>query len=63
MRKIVVFMSMTLDGVMQAPERPNEDLRGNFQHRGWAFHMPIRNCPVQDPFGTKIFTISRLSRR
>jgi dihydrofolate reductase len=36
LRKIVVFNSLTLDGVMQAPARPDEDRRGGFQHGGWA---------------------------
>lgn len=36
MRKITVFESVTLDGVMQAPGRPDEDTRGGFQHGGWA---------------------------
>jgi dihydrofolate reductase len=36
MRKIVVFMNLTLDGVMQAPGRPDEDLREGFEHGGWA---------------------------
>jgi dihydrofolate reductase len=36
MRKIVVFTSVTLDGVMQAPGRPDEDRRGGFEHGGWA---------------------------
>jgi len=36
MGKIVVFESVTLDGVMQAPGRPDEDRRGGFQHGGWA---------------------------
>jgi dihydrofolate reductase len=36
MGKIVVFMSLTLDGVIQAPGRPDEDMRGGFQHGGWA---------------------------
>ena len=36
MRRIVVFESVTLDGVMQAPGRPDEDTRGGFQHGGWA---------------------------
>jgi dihydrofolate reductase len=35
MRKIVVNNNLTLDGVMQAPGRPDEDLRG-FEHGGWA---------------------------
>jgi dihydrofolate reductase len=36
MRKVVVFTNVTLDGVMQAPGRPDEDTRGGFQHGGWA---------------------------
>jgi dihydrofolate reductase len=36
MRKVVVFTSVTLDGVMQAPGRPDEDTRGGFAHGGWA---------------------------
>jgi dihydrofolate reductase len=36
MRKIVVFNSLTLDGVMQAPGRSDEDRRGGFEHGGWA---------------------------
>ncbi len=36
MSKVVVFMNLTLDGVMQAPGRPDEDRRGGFEHGGWA---------------------------
>jgi dihydrofolate reductase len=36
MRKIVVIEHVTLDGVMQAPGRPDEDDRGGFDHGGWA---------------------------
>lgn len=36
MRKVIVFTNLTLDGVMQAPGRPDEDTRGDFQHGGWA---------------------------
>jgi dihydrofolate reductase len=34
--KVVVFTHLTLDGVMQAPGRPDEDRRGGFAHGGWA---------------------------
>lgn len=34
--KIVVINNVTLDGVMQAPGRADEDTRGGFAHGGWA---------------------------
>ena len=36
MRKIVVVEHLSLDGVMQAPGRPDEDRTGGFTHGGWA---------------------------
>jgi dihydrofolate reductase len=36
MAKIIVNLSLTLDGVMQAPGRPDEDTRRGFQYGGWA---------------------------
>src|SRR5215212_1429875 len=42
MSKIIVFNSLTLDGVMQAPARTDEDVRGGFQYGGWA-------TPYADP--------------
>jgi dihydrofolate reductase len=42
MSRIVVFESLTLDGVMQAPGRLDEDPRGGFEHGGWA-------VPYADP--------------
>jgi dihydrofolate reductase len=35
MRKIVVLTFVTLDGVMQAPGGPDEDVASNFQYGGW----------------------------
>jgi dihydrofolate reductase len=36
MGRVVVFNHLTLDGVMQAPGRPDEDRRGGFEFGGWA---------------------------
>lgn len=40
MSRIVAFTNLTLDGVMQAPARPDEDRRGGFTHGGWATPYP-----------------------
>lgn len=42
MRKVVVTNNLTLDGVMQAPGRPDEDVRSGFDRGGWAL-------PYNDP--------------
>jgi dihydrofolate reductase len=36
MSRVVVINHVTLDGVMQAPGRADEDRRGGFEHGGWA---------------------------
>ena len=36
MRTISATLSMSLDGVIQAPGRPDEDTRGGFDRGGWA---------------------------
>ena len=42
MRKVIAFEILSLDGVMQAPGRLDEDRRGGFEHGGWAL-------PYADP--------------
>jgi dihydrofolate reductase len=49
MRKITVLSMMTLDGVMQAPGGPKEDISGGFKYGGWT-------APYQDEAGGKIFS-------
>ncbi|MFE7802384.1 dihydrofolate reductase family protein [Nocardia sp. NPDC057440] len=44
MSRIIAVESLTLDGVMQAPGRVEEDLRDGFRHGGWAHRY---NDPVQ----------------
>ena len=43
MSEVVVFTSVSLDGVMQAPGRPDEDTRDGFEHGGWgiAYSDPV----------------------
>jgi len=43
-RKIVVVSNLTLDGVMQAPGGPEEDVRDGFEHGGWAgpYNDPVK---------------------
>lgn len=35
MRKLIVNEFMSLDGVVQAPGAPDEDMSGDFRHGGW----------------------------
>ncbi|KCZ71388.1 hypothetical protein ANME2D_02116 [Candidatus Methanoperedens nitroreducens] len=39
MRKLVVSIFITLDGVMQAPGGPEEDPTGGFTYGGWSFKL------------------------
>lgn len=36
MGSLTAVVHLTLDGVLQAPGRPDEDTRGGFPHGGWA---------------------------
>ena len=43
MRNVVVVENLSLDGVMQAPGRPDEDERGGFTYGGWASDILSRD--------------------
>jgi dihydrofolate reductase len=47
MSKVVAFISLSLDGVMQSPGGADEDRRGGFEHGGWA-------APYADPIMAKV---------
>lgn len=47
MRKIVVLTFVSLDGVMQAPGGPEEDISGGFKYGGWT-------VPYWDDFSGKV---------
>lgn len=47
MRRVVVTSTVSLDGVMQAPGRPDEDERGGFARGGWA-------VPFADPVAGEV---------
>jgi len=34
--RLVVYLNITLDGVIQSPSSPDEDRRDGFEHGGWA---------------------------
>jgi hypothetical protein len=51
MSKVVVINHVTLDGVMQAPGRPEEDTRDGFTHGGWASPNPARKRWRLSPVG------------
>jgi dihydrofolate reductase len=66
MRKIIVLSFITLDGVMQAPGGPEEDMAGDFKYGGWvapygdevaAKIMQKQMEPADLLFGRKTFEI------
>jgi len=49
MRKVIVVLFVTLDGVIQAPGAPQEDTDGNFRYGGWvAPHFDERLGAIMD---------------
>ena len=49
---ITVIEGISLDGVMQAPARPDEDTRGGFRHGGWG--VPYSDEAVTAAWGERI---------
>jgi dihydrofolate reductase len=49
MGKITVVNNISLDGVMQAPARPDEDTRGGFVHGSWA--IPYQDSVIGSKMG------------
>ena len=53
MRRVAVINNVTLDGVMQASGRPDEDTRGGFEHGGWAV-MPNSDPVISSAMGERM---------
>jgi dihydrofolate reductase len=53
MSEVVVINNLTLDGVMQAQGRPDEDTREGFEHGGWAV-MPNDDPDVGRAMGARM---------
>ena len=58
MSRITAFIHLTLDGVMQAPARPDEDRRDGFEHGGWA--MPYNDADQAKAVGESMGTTGAL---
>jgi dihydrofolate reductase len=52
MGKVTAIENVTLDGVMQAPGRPDEDTRDGFEHGGWA--IPYQDEVVARVMGERM---------
>jgi dihydrofolate reductase len=52
MGKVVAIEHLTLDGVMQAPGHPDEDLRDGFRHGGWAARR--QDPAMQEAMGARM---------
>src|SRR5712691_1667119 len=53
MSRVVVVNSLSLDGVMQAPGRADEDSRGGFSRGGWAqpYNDPVMAATMGEGMG------------
>lgn len=58
MKKLVIGMFLTLDGVMQAPGDPQEDTEGGFKHGGWQ--IPYFDADAGSIMGEMIATVDAL---
>jgi dihydrofolate reductase len=52
MGRVIVVNNVTLDGVMQAPGRADEDPRGGFEHGGWA--LPYNDSVMGERMGSRM---------
>jgi dihydrofolate reductase len=52
MGRVIVVNNVTLDGVMQAPARADEDPRGGFEHGGWA--LPYNDSVMHERMGARM---------
>jgi dihydrofolate reductase len=60
MPRIVVINHLTLDGVMQAPGRPDEDRRDGFEHGGWASSRMSEDEVIGAAMGARMASSSGL---
>ena len=65
MAKVLVVNHVTLDGVMQAPARPDEDTRDGFVHGGWAMALLSGDAAgqVAEPGSLRSWSSSTPARR
>jgi dihydrofolate reductase len=50
--RITATIGLTLDGVMQAPARPDEDERDGFRHGGWA--IPFQDAVLAEAMAKRM---------